>query len=67
MLPNDLTAEENLRLLQEIDANREFILLAYRSDPELLKRADPEIKRQFEPVHAPAGIADKTGIEGNRP
>ena len=46
----ELTPEENLRLLQEIEANRAFILLAYQSDPELLKRADPEIRRLFENV-----------------
>lgn len=45
---NEPSAEENLRLLREIEANRAFILLAYKSDPELLKRADPEIKRLFD-------------------
>ena len=45
---NEPSAEENLRLLREIEANRAFILLAYQSDPELLKRADPEIKRLFD-------------------
>lgn len=44
----ELTPEENLRLLQEIEANREFILLAYASNPDLLAKADPEIKRIFE-------------------
>ena len=44
----ELTPEENLRLLQEIEANRTFILLAYQSDPALLKLADPEILRLFE-------------------
>jgi len=33
----ELTPEENLLLLQEIEANRAFILLAYQSDPALLK------------------------------
>jgi hypothetical protein len=47
----ELTAEENLLLLQEIEANRAFILLAYQSDPALLKLADPEIRRLFENVH----------------
>ncbi len=36
----ELSAEENLKLLREIEANREFILLAYQ--------ADPEIRRLFE-------------------
>lgn len=44
----ELTPEENLQLLQEIEANREFILLAYQSNPDLLAKADPEIKRLFE-------------------
>ena len=44
----ELTPEENLQLLQEIEANREFILLAYQSNPDLLTKADPEIKRLFE-------------------
>ena len=42
------TPEENLRLLEEIEANRAFILLAYQSNPELLKVADPQIRRLFE-------------------
>ncbi len=46
----ELTAEENLLLLQEIEANRAFMLLAYQSDPALLKLADPEIRRLFENV-----------------
>jgi hypothetical protein len=47
-----LTPEQNLRLLEEIEANRAFILLAYRSNPALLEMADPEIKRLFAPVDA---------------
>ena len=46
----ELTPEENLLLLQEIEANRDFILLAYQSDPALLKLADPEIRRLFDNV-----------------
>ena len=42
----ELTAEQNLRLILEIEANRAFILLAYQSNPELLKLADPEIARR---------------------
>jgi len=47
----ELTPEENLLLLREIEANRAFILLAYQSDPALLKQADPQIRRLFENVH----------------
>ena len=46
----ELTPEENLLLLQQIEANRAFILLAYQSDPALLKWADPQIRRLFEDV-----------------
>jgi len=58
-----LTPEENLRLLQEIEANRAFILLAYQSDPELLKLADPEIRRLFENVNE----AKRETDDGSRP
>lgn len=44
----ELTPEQNLQLLLEIEANREFILLAYESNPDLLAKADPEIRRLFE-------------------
>ena len=39
-----LNAEQNRRLLQEIDANRRFLLLAYRSNPGLLAREDERIR-----------------------
>jgi len=35
-----MTAEENYRLVQEIDANRRFILMAYLQNPWLAKRAE---------------------------
>lgn len=44
----ELTPEENPQLLREIEANREFILLVYQSNPDLLAKADPEIRRLFE-------------------
>lgn len=56
----ELTPEQNLRLLEEIDANRAFILLAYQSDPALLELADPEIKRLFDP-RDPAPAQDEEG------
>jgi hypothetical protein len=46
----ELTPEENLQLLREIEENRAFILLAYQSDPALLKVADPQIRRLFENI-----------------
>jgi len=54
----ELTPEENLLLLQEIEANRAFILLAYQSDPALLKLADPEIRRLFENVREATSETD---------
>lgn len=37
-------AEENYRLLQEIQANRDFLLLAYRQNPALLRHAEPDVR-----------------------
>lgn len=34
-----MTAEQNYRLLQEIDANRKFILMAYLQNPKLANQA----------------------------
>lgn len=42
------TAEQNYRLLQEIEANRMFMLMAYRQNPKLLERADSRVKQLFE-------------------
>ena len=39
-----LSAERNYRLLLEIDANRRFLLLAYRSNPDLLAGEDEWIR-----------------------
>ena len=54
----ELTPEENLLLVQEIEANRAFILLAYQSDPALLKLADPQIRRLFENIDEAARETD---------
>lgn len=42
------TAEQNYRLLQEIEANRMFLLMACQQNPKLLERADERIKQMFE-------------------
>lgn len=42
------TAEQNFQLLQEIEAGREFLLMACEQNPELLKRAEPRIRELFE-------------------
>lgn len=41
------TAEQNFQLLQEIEAGRELLLMAYEQNPELLKRAEPRIQQLF--------------------
>jgi len=38
------TAEENLRLLERIDADRQFLLLAMQSNPVLLVRAEEHVR-----------------------
>lgn len=45
-----MTGEQNLRLIREIQANREFLLAVYRQNPALLERAEQRIKDLFEPV-----------------
>lgn len=39
------TAEQNYRLLQEIEASRMFLLMACRQNPKLLERSDERIKQ----------------------
>lgn len=42
-----MTPEQNYRLLEEIEANREFLLTAYLQNPHLLKCADARIKQML--------------------
>ena len=60
------TAEQNYHLLQEIEANRRFLLAAYQQNPKLLKRAEPRIREMFEapaqdehhaPIHSQRGVS----------
>jgi len=44
-----MTAEENYRLLQEIEANRAFILTAYLQNPALLEQAEERIRLLLQP------------------
>lgn len=48
------TADQNYRLLKEIDANRSFLLMAYRDNPALLERAELRIRQLFAFRAAPA-------------
>lgn len=45
-----LTVEQNYRFLQKIDANRRFLLLAYRSNPDLLVGEDERIRQMLAAV-----------------
>lgn len=38
------SAEENLRLLEVMDANRRFMIAALLSNPDLLARAEPRLR-----------------------
>lgn len=51
-----MNAEQNLRLLRELEANRAFLLLAYASNPALLARAEPRIRQLFEPLPANTAV-----------
>lgn len=42
------TAEQNYLLLQAIEANRRFLLMAYQQNPKLLENAEARIKQMFE-------------------
>lgn len=55
-----LSGEENYKLLQEIQANRDFILQAYRQNPELLKHAEPRIRQLL-------GLPEKDATGGSSP
>lgn len=50
-------AERNYRLLQEIDANRRFLLMAYRQNPKLLAQAEARIRQLFEQPGKPVTTA----------
>lgn len=45
-----MNAEQNLRLIREIEANREFMLMVYLQNPALLTRAEPRIQALFKPA-----------------
>lgn len=43
-------AEENFHLLERIDADRQFLLLAMQSNPLLLARAEARVREWFAAV-----------------
>ena len=56
-----MTAEQNFRLLQDIDANRRFLLEAYRQNPKLLEHAEARIKDMFETPVSQNGAEAEAG------
>lgn len=57
-----MTAEQNYRLLQEIDANRRFLLQAYRDNADLRAQAGPDVKRLFDAAGSNAQTHRRTAI-----
>ena len=56
--------EQNLRLTREIEANRAFLLTAYRQNPALLARAEPRIRELLRDVGASATTTREEGGDG---
>ncbi len=48
-----MTGEQNLRLIREIEANRDFLLSVYRQNPALLAKAEPRIQQLMKPLAQP--------------
>ena len=53
-----MTANEGLRLLEEIEANRALILAAYSQNAELLQRADERIRSLLSPLPTAPAVGD---------
>lgn len=45
-----MTGEQNLGLIRQIEANREFLLTILSQNPALLARAEPRIRELLEPL-----------------
>lgn len=45
-----MNGEQNLRLIREIEANREFMLAVYRQNPALLEKAEARVRELFAPL-----------------
>ncbi len=52
-----MTGEQNLSLIREIEANRDFLLTVLSQNPDLLARAEPRIRQLLEPLT----VADRQG------
>lgn len=57
-----MNAEQNYSLLQGIDANRRFLLQAYRDNPDLLARAEPEVRRLLDAGWENAAETTQTAV-----
>ncbi len=55
-----MNAEQNYRLLQGIDANRRFLLQAYRDNSDLQARAEPEVRRLLDAAREDMPNAEQT-------
>jgi hypothetical protein len=61
-----LTAEQNLRLLEEIDDNRCFLLQVLRENPALLQQAETRVKEWFAAVPpAPTFFEGESGLHSD--
>lgn len=58
-----MTAEQNYRLLEEIDKNRRFLLLAYRSNPALQALAEESAALKWGASAALSGVQNDTRAE----
>lgn len=52
-----MNGEQNLRLIREIEANREFMLAVYRQNPALLEKAEARVRELFAPAETGTGEA----------
>ena len=63
-----MTGEQNLRLLEELDQNRSFLLLAYASNPKLLAQAEFRIRQLFasmpNPLPGPTQAPSAENVDG---
>ena len=52
-----MTGEQNLSLIREIEANRDFLLKVLSQNPALLARAEPRIRQLLETL----SVTDRQG------
>lgn len=59
-----MNGEQNLRLIREIEADRAFLLMAYRQNPALLARAEPRIRELLRDADESATITREVAGDG---